>query len=312
MENSQENTTQPPVIKRRSAVAEVISGGLIGGLIGGITSLFNKKHKAGKQIGVGLAVGAGLGLVSNIVAGNKAPEQQPLLPPPEQESPNNLLMGSVPQVLDMLVARGQLTPEQQATVLTEIKSGRSGFAGQIAVADGFTSAANLGQALADQSSMKAEAALADINSISQFGPLVTTVKANWGNNGVNPAQIPATRIDGMSAAANIAQNLVILANNNPQIVPYIRDGVVAAAYLTRGIAQGDSATVPLAKMSDSWRTSMNAALKIAAQANPQAMVDSNGKPVDVDQFIAARNVEINASIQQTLAQGSGQGFGQGR
>lgn len=68
MENNQQNTTQPPTTKRRSIVAEVITGGVLGAIIGGIVSWFNKKSTTKRQIGIGAAIGVGAGLLSNLFA----------------------------------------------------------------------------------------------------------------------------------------------------------------------------------------------------------------------------------------------------
>ena len=45
-----------------------------------------------------------------------------------------------------------------------------------------------------------------------------------------------------------------------------------------------------------------------AQANPQLVTDAAGKPVDIHAFIAARNAEITAAIQQTLQAPSSPGM----
>ena len=240
----------------------------------------------------------------------------PTTPPMLPSKPEGMALSQIPQILDLLYVSGQITADQQARVLEGIRQGRKGFAGELAVADGFITQDQLTLGLAQQSALKAEAALADINQISQFGSLPHSpwLKANWGNNGANPTVANPTPVDGLAAAANAAQNLVMLANANPDIslMPAYRNGVLAAVNLARGIAQGDSPVVPLSKMADSWRATVNQALTVAAQANPAALVDANGQPVDVQQFIANRDAEIAAAVQQTLAQAPGKDAGQTR
>jgi hypothetical protein len=316
MDTNEQNTTQP---KRRSALVEAVTGGAIGAVIGGITSLFNKKWATKKQIGLGAIAGAAFGLLSNLFA--KKPVEQPVVPaatppavPPIAEYPQGLTLGGVPQILDLLVVAGQLNQEQKNTVLTSIKNGHKGFAAEIAVANGMVTKAQADEALSRQSMMKAEAAVSDIQNIKDFGsiPAPAYLHANWGNNGVNPIIVNPTRIDGISAASNIAQNLVMLANANPALAPIVFNGVIAAASLANGIANGDSAVTPLAKMSAAWKQTMNDAITSAAQANPQMIVDANGKPIDINSYIAARNAEITAAVQQALAPGQNRDQGQAR
>lgn len=317
MEPQNQNTTQPP---RRSAVIEAITGGVIGALIGGITSLFNKKQTRTRQVTIGVVGGALLGLVMNLFAKKPEPTLStppalpPVLPPLAAQPPAGLALGTIPQLLDLMVAENILTREQQTQVLTDIKSGRQGFAGEMAVADGFITPAQLNATLAKQSMMKAEAAASDIQSIKDYGslPAPTYLRVNWGNNGVNPAAATPNRTDGISAAANAAQNLVMIANANPALAPQLFNGVIAAASLANGIANGDSAVTPLAKMSTAWQQTMNDALKLAAQAHPQLVVDTHGRPIDINTYITARNTEVAAAVQQTLAAGIQRNPGQGR
>lgn len=244
------------------------------------------------------------------------PAQPPTPPSPPSfgDRPNGLELTNVPQILDILVADGDLTREQQAKVLGDIKGGRKGFAAQMAVEDGLITPAQADTALGQQAMLKAAAAAQDIQNIKDYGtlPAAPFLKANWGNNGVNPAAAAPTRTDGVSAAANAAQNLVMIANANPALAPQLFNGVIAAASLANGIALGDSAVTPLAKMSAAWQQTMNDALSAAAAASPQAMVDANGKPINVQDFIAARGAEISAAVAETLRNPPQQGKGNGR
>lgn len=240
-----------------------------------------------------------------------------MLPPAAPTRAIELYSGSGARFLDYLVTKGEMTPAQQAEVLQEVSAGSNKFVGEIAVSKGFITLPKMVETLASQSTWKVEDALEDIKNIVQTGQRLgapVTVRPHWGNNGVNPAPAQPVRIDGLSATANIAENLAILANTNPSpaLLPTIQEGIIAAAYLSRGIEQGDSAVVPLAKLSENWRTTMNNALKIAAQANPQTLTDSKGTPINIDQFIAARNAEITAAIQQSLAIGNDRSQSQAR
>ena len=222
--------------------------------------------------------------------------------PPASSTPPASALAQVPQILDILVAEKQLTPEQQTHVLTEIKNGRKGFAAEIAVANNFVTKEQVDEALGRQGMMKAEAAVSDIQAIKDHGALAlpSYLQANWGNNGVNPAIVNPTRADGISAAANNAQNLVIAANKNPLLAPVLFDGVIAAASLANGIALGNSPVTPLAKLHKSWMHTMDHALTTAAHAHPDAVTDKQGNRLEVRDFIAARDAEVHAAVEQAL------------
>ena len=277
------STVIDDLIQRRPINLRMMKyGALIGGSVMGAVAMFQKK-----------------------------PAPQPSFPPIDVTPPmvsdmpvQSLAIAQIPQILDILVEQKHLTPEQQTQVLTEIKNGRAGFAGEIAVANGFVKPEQVEHAVLTQSLRKAEAAITDIQGLSQNHGNYTApawLKANWGNNGVNPAAAHPTRADGVSAAANAAQNLVMnIYGHDRENVPALRNGVLAAANLARGIAHGNSAQVPLAKMADAWRATMNAALLEAAAKDPEMLKDANGQPVDIHAYIAARDAEIGAAVQQAL------------
>ena len=287
--------------KSRGWIAMI--GGAIGALIGIVVS---RRTFVGGFFGYLFGDLSTRGVMS--LVNDAKPEPASVTPqppaPPIPQAP--LALANTSQILDILVQGNHITPAQQATVLGAIKAGRMGFAGDIAVADGMVSAQVRDEALMKQGIEKAEAALVDLRRIKASGaaPVPAWLKPNWGNNGVNPPVTPPTQAAGVSAAANIAQNLTLLANSNPQLAVVVEDGVLAATNLARGIAYGDSAAVPLAKMAGNWRQIMETALQMAERNGFQPM-DANGKPVAMKDFIAARDTEINAAIEQTLARGVG-------
>ncbi len=258
-----------------------------------------------------MAWAAGIGgLIQAAVAlFTKKPDQhQPSESPPpppsfEPQHPNGLELANVPPILDLLVAKGELTTEQQTHVLDQIKQGRTGFAADIAVADGFITKAQAEQALSEQLRRKALAITADFAVIKSLGAMPTPawLKPNWGNNGVNPVAEQPTRTDGASAAINIAQNLLLLVNENPALAQTadVEEGIRAALRLAGGISQGDSKLLPIAKMGSAWHATMNHALEFAA---PKPLTDTNGKHIALNDFIAARDTEINAAITEVLRQ----------
>lgn len=286
-----------------------LSAAFWGGLIGGATNaLVDVGHRVrGGFIGmVAGAVGA-LGVYGFLRALRGAPKDAvpptPPLPPVPPGLPKPMLLSQVPQILDLLVEEGKVTAEQQQAVLTRIAQGERGFAGEIALREGFIARPVLDEALVSQAVAKTRMALLDMQRIGQEGTLPHPVwlKPNWGNNGVNPASTPPTMVDAVSSAANIAQNLVMAANASPQALPELVPGIIAASNLARGIAQGDSPTVPLQKLHAEWRQAMEQVLRRSVAKGYSLPADTQGKPVDIEQFIAERGKEIDAGVTQSLS-----------
>ena len=297
---------QPSAEKNWFGRALLAAGAVLGAYLGA---------RWGKK---GMAIGGVLGWLSSLGV-KSLTEDTPNLPPPAVSNPPSpppqppLALANIPQILDILVQQQSISPAQQQSVLDAIKTGRKGFAGDIAVADGFVSAELRDAALITQTLAKTEAAVVDIQRIRDYGaaPAPAWLKSNWGNNGVNPPANPATQADGISAAANCAQNLVMIANHIPQLAPAMLAGVVAAANLARGIAYGNSAQVPLAQKASEWQKTMQNSL-ILAQQSGVAPMDANGAPVAMQDFINARHSEIQQAVAQVLAQGHGHGHGHGQ
>ena len=292
-----EPNSQPPKDDKSQRGWIAIAGGVVGAIIGALSS--------SRRYVLGTILGSFLGYFSTRGIMTMGADTTPAAPPPAPPAPQpGLALANTPQILDILVAGYHITPAQQATVLSAIKGGRQGFAGDIAVSDGMVKAEVRDTAILQQGVEKAEAAVVDLRRIKTSGPapIPAWLKPNWGNNGVNPPANPPTVAAGISAAANIAQNLVLMANANPQLTTVVEDGVLAAANLARGMAYGDSAQVPLAKMAGNWRQIMETALQMAERNGFQPM-DANNKPIAMKDFIAARDSEINATIALTLARG---------
>lgn len=231
-----------------------------------------------------------------------APPTPPASPVPPGP-PEPMLLSQVPQILDVLLQEGKLTAEQQQAVLAKVAQGEKGFAGEIAIREGFITRPVLDEALKTQSLAKTQMALLDMQRIGQEGtlPHPAWLKTHWGNEGVNPASAQPTVVDAISSAANSAQNLVMAVNANPQALPELMPGIVAAANLARGIAQGDSPAVPLQKLHSEWKQAMEQALRSSVAKGYSQPADAQGKPVDIEQFIAERGKEIDAGVMQSLS-----------
>jgi hypothetical protein len=116
-------------------------------------------------------------------------------------------------------------------------------------------------------------------------------------------------VAGIAAAANAAQNLVMVANQRPDLAAQLAGGVAAAVNLARGIAQGDSARVPVSKMGAVWQEELQRALRLAVSQVPA--VDANGASIDAEAFIAARSGEIATALGQGPAKDPAKGAGRG-
>lgn len=308
---------QQPEKREPSRIGKLLSNVVIGAGIGAVVSRIAYKKiewKTRAKLVPTMVMGIIAYSLLDTVFNKKVKEVEPALPPAPPtvpptlpDRPQGLELAHIPPILDLLVAKGDLTSEQQQKLLADIKQGRTGFSGAFAVADGYITKEKLDTALTEQAFRKVDAAVTDIQGISTYGtlPVPKGRTANWGNRGVNPTLTAPTQADGLAAVANMAENLAILANAHPdpQTLPVIRDGIIAAANLARGIAQGNSAVVPLSKMGETWRENLNNALILAVQANPQphlAPRDATGKPIDIYDYIAARNTEITAAVQHSL------------
>lgn len=300
----------PSQIPPEKPEASLLSAAFWAALAGGAVSalLHAGQRLRGGLIGMASGAVGGVGAYYLVQWFRGAPKDMtpppvPPVPPAPPGPPEPMLLSQVPQILDVLAQEGHLSAEQQQVVLTKITQGEKGFAGEIALREGFVTRPVLDGALASQAVAKTERALLDMQRIGQEGtlPHPAWLKANWGNNGANPAPAQPSAVDGAAAAANIAQNLVMAANANPQALPELVPGIVAAANLARGIAQGDSAAVPLQKLHPGWKQAVEQALRTAVVKGYSQPADAQGKPVDIEQFIAERGKEIDAGVVQSLS-----------
>src|SRR5579885_3170195 len=197
-------------------------------------------------------------------------------------------LASIPQILDLL---GVPKDDQPAVLSYACQHGV--FAGKAALQlqDKTISQEQLQDALMTQALARAEAAANDFAVIMQARQTQDApewLQANWGNRGVNPAALNPTLADGAVAAANFAQNITLLANQNPALAanPTIRDGVTASAQLARGIAGKEPLSDAGAKM---LMSAAGEGLKEAVRQSGTIPTDLSGNPVAVEYFIHMRS-----------------------
>jgi hypothetical protein len=237
-------------------------------------------------------------------------------------------LAGIPQLVPIMVESGILSKDDQLRVdakLEEMRtSGQRGFAGEVLLGlepkplnqrtGAPISSDDVKQSLSEQVARKAEAAVKDLLSLAKTGapdesPPVW-LKANWGNNGINDAAENPSRADGIAAAANIAQNMVMLVvqlsktdvGAAKQLANELKPAVSAAANLARGILDGDSIVTPLVKKGDEWSATMTKGLERAVEAaKAEPLVDNwAGKEAPLQKFIEERSKEVDAGKAQAV------------
>ncbi len=222
-------------------------------------------------------------------------------------------LASVPMLLAMLVEQGVISSASQEKVVNALRvkpeAGKARFAGDLLVEMGIlnektgepVTSAIVKDCLRQQSMKKIDAALKDMQQIVAGEKLEVPawLKPNWGNNGLNAPASDITKEDGLSAAANMAQNLVLLVNRQPAVAKDAQTIVLALANLARGIEQGDSPRVPVLKKGEEW---LSEAKKFEALVTKTgaALSDNAGNAVDVKQFAQARFKEVTSALELTL------------
>lgn len=215
---------------------------------------------------------------------------------------DTMQLGKVKQVIELLVEKGKLTPEQQGEVIAELKSGNKKFAGDIAVDKGFISAQEKDAVLAEQVSRKAEAAVKDMQTIEAAGQgfaadeIPPFIRANWGNNGVVKASDNPSKLDGIAAAANMAQNLVVIANKRPDLAKELIPAVAAAAALARGMSGDDPKTAPIGNASQYMEQLEQGIRTAVAKSGTDLTSNWKDQNITVDEYLAERMKEVQAGV----------------
>ncbi len=219
----------------------------------------------------------------------------------------SLALANIPQILDILVEYKVINANQIQPTLDYARDNRT-FAGEAGVRLGYYDTATLTKYLLEQTTRKAEAAVKDMQTIINCGTQATPswLVANWGNNGVNPAAANPTIADGVAAAANIAQNIVMISNIYPPLAKTAQEAVVAAANIARGIVNGSSAVVPLDKKAGEWMKELQVGLTSIVKASGYIPLDrqKEPKPINLEDFISERTKEIQNAISLSLAKQS--------
>lgn len=177
----------------------------------------------------------------------------------------------VPRILEILVEKNVITPEQQGEVIDNRRQGA--FDGQIAVERKLATQDQVDEGLRDQSVQIAEASVKDMADVAKGDKLAYPIwfkGPHWGNkDGVNAVSEPITKDNAASAAANIAKLIMILANEVPAADrdPSWQEAVKGAAKLTRGILGRSPERHLLADQGNVWKDQAVFALRAVAEKN---------------------------------------------
>ena len=214
-------------------------------------------------------------------------------------------LSNIPQILDLLVQNEVITDDQQSVVLKDLEDaknqGKRLFAGEAVVQRGFCTQEILDEYLIKQTALKSQAAVSDIKNIADNGKQEHPpfLKANWGNNGVNPAQKSPTIAAGVSAAANIAQNIVLLANEKPEIAKDLIKSIEASARLADALLEGKCSTIDKDKLKD-LIDDVESGLRLAVNRTDHVAKDINGTPISLKDFIDQRLTEVTEAFALSI------------
>jgi hypothetical protein len=203
--------------------------------------------------------------------------------------PAPLVLAGIPHILTML----GLSPDQRQAALDKAKADRI-FAGRAAVDFNYTSQDALNEMLSQQSASKVQAAVQDIAVIAERGAQLVPdgLCANWGNNGVNPPDVQSPAIvAAVSAAANAAQNMVMVANTMPVLASALKPSVEAAQNMVTGLLSSAPVVRERAQLQQEL---IENGLRMIAKECPAAL------PVNVEDYISARSGEMRMGVNRRL------------
>jgi hypothetical protein len=210
-------------------------------------------------------------------------------------------LSSVPYFGEFLVKKRKISEEENNNLVKEARA-KGIFIGKLAIEKNYINNDELNEILNEQAILKSEAAVQDINSLNDNIKLDVGSKIpHWGNNGVNEKIINPNRTDGASAAANVAEIILLLANQKlDNNTLNLIEGVQAAHNLTVGIISG-SAKIPSFKEDNAkWMEAANNTLRGIAKVN-------NIDESIVNQYIENRFYEIRKGVNLALQLEHGKG-----
>lgn len=111
---------------------------------------------------------------------------------------------------------------------------------------------------------------------------------------MNQARENPTVIDAASAVANMAQNMVMLANQKPEMAKQLETYVKTAVRLAEDI----STNAPMEpKVAKAMLERVAVGLRTAVKESGITPADQNGNPIKLEEFIKERTKEVKAGIE---------------
>jgi len=225
-------------------------------------------------------------------------------------------LSEVPRQLDFMQKEGILSMRSKMQVVhalkLEAKQEKPRFGGDLAVDMGVMnersslplSPQDVNNSLKRQSLQKVDACLADIQAILSGATLDVPnwLKPQWGNGGVNIPTHENALENGIAASAVLAQNLMLLSNSNPSIAKDAQPLILNLANLARGIANGDSARVPIKQKGSEWLGNVEAGYASLVRASGAELKDNADLPVDLAEFTKVSFDEIKNALSKSLNQ----------
>ncbi len=209
-----------------------------------------------------------------------------------------LELAKTKRILEILVDKGVMKPEQQQWVVDGIKNGavNGKHSGEFAVGAGLITVEVLHETLREQATQKALAAAKDIKTIVTSGTqeIPSWLKVNIGNGFVTtPAAVKATPIEGAAAAANIAQNIVVMANHAPKMAKELTKSVEAASALATYLAGGGDKLMEIpTEVLQQWQADASDGLRKITQHIEKNTPSST----QVESYLAEREKEISSAL----------------
>ena len=127
----------------------------------------------------------------------------------------------------------------------------------------------------------------------------------WGNSQVNTsttAKPSDIATNGVSALAQIAQNIVLLANEKPQTAKELLPAVYASADLMAAINENNSVSPQRLQI---WKDCLEKGLRTAVEKTGHVPRSYNGDSVPLEDYITARFGDVQKAVDQILEKGQG-------
>ncbi|MDX2074328.1 MAG: hypothetical protein SFX19_08215 [Alphaproteobacteria bacterium] len=163
-----------------------------------------------------------------------------------------------------------------------------------AVELGLIAASEVPFQLKNQSLERAAAAVEDIRTIIKSG---MQEQPNWldvhfSNSRSHQEGKETTTTDGAVAVANIAQNIVLLANHHPEWAEELEEAVIDAYTLVRGLGDLQSASnLSKEKRKQLWERVVQA-LRLIVEKSGEVLLDTHGGIVDIEEFLRQRSADV--------------------